>query len=200
MTFDDLSDEELARRARDGSAACFEEIVRRYQVPLLRFLLRRSPDPVDAEDALQEAFLRAHQSLNKYRDGRPFKPWMFTLTYRLAVSNARKVRPTANDAAINVATSNDGDPSRNLESRESRQLLWDTARRGLGEEQFVALWLHYAEDMPTRQIAQVMGRSWVWVKTALHRARKKLAETVEPEPDRAAAFSSEPPVLARGES
>jgi RNA polymerase sigma factor (sigma-70 family) len=138
MTFDDLSDEELARRARDGSAACFEEIVRRYQVPLLRFLLRRSPDPVDAEDALQEAFLRAHQSLNKYRDGRPFKPWMFTLTYRLAVSNARKVRPTANDAAINVATSNDGDPSRNLESRESRQLLWDTARRGLGEEQFVA--------------------------------------------------------------
>ncbi len=200
MNLDDLSDEDLARRARDGSSACFEEIVRRYQVPLLRFLLRRGPDPNEAEDALQEAFLRAYQSLGQYRDRWPFKTWMFTLTYRLAISRARKVRPTTNDTELHTSASNVEDPSRDLERRESRQFLWDAARRVLGDEQFSTLWLHYGEDMPTRQIAQVMGRSWVWVKTALHRARTKLGETLEAEPDFGAVFSDEPNVLTRGES
>ena len=54
----------------------------------------------------------------------------------------------------------------------------DIARRTLSEEQFGAVWLHYAESMPAREVGEVMGRSWVWVKTTLHRSRRKLAASL----------------------
>jgi RNA polymerase sigma-70 factor, ECF subfamily len=172
---DQATDEELARDARAGSLACFEELVRRYQVPLLRFLQRRSPRPEDAEDVLQDTFLRAYQSLNKYNDHYRFKTWLFTIAYRLAVSAARATRPTM--ALVDSAFSADqGGPDGDALRRESHETLWDLARRTLGDEQYAVLWLHYVEDASPRDIATVMGRSWVWVRTALHRSRRKLAE------------------------
>lgn len=168
------SDEELARRARAGSLDCFDELVRRYQVPLLRFLIRRSPRPCDAEDVLQESFLRAFQSLEKYREEWPFRTWLFTLSYRLAVSMARKPAIPANtDVNMNIASGREA-PDEQLEREESSRRLWDIARRTLSEEQFSTVWLHYAESMPAREVGEVMGRSWVWVKTTLHRSRRKL--------------------------
>jgi RNA polymerase sigma-70 factor (ECF subfamily) len=168
------TDQELARKARAGSLSCFEELVRRYQVPLLRFLLRKISKRHDAEDVLQEAFLKAYQSLDLYREAWPFKTWIFTLTYRLAISAARKARPVMSAEDIDEVRGNDESPLRRIQRDESRDRLWRTAREILGEEQFSAVWLHYGESMPAGDVAQVMGRSWVWVKTNLHRARKKL--------------------------
>ena len=170
----ELSDEELARLARDGSLNSFDELVRRYQVPLLRFLLRRSPNRDDAEDALQESFLRAYQSLDKYRDEWPFRTWLFTLSYRLCVSMSRRNRLRTCDANdVNVASRHEG-PGEQLEREESSRRLWSTARRVLSEEQFSAVWFHYVESMPAREVGHVLGRSWVWVKTTLHRSAASL--------------------------
>jgi RNA polymerase sigma-70 factor (ECF subfamily) len=186
---DQASDEELARDARNGSLACFEELVRRYQVPLLRFLQRKSPRPEDAEDVLQETFLRAYQSLHKYNDQYRFKTWLFTIGYRLAVSAARAARPAVTLVDSGLSAKDNGPDSRALR-RESHERLWELARRTLGDEQYAVLWLHYVEDASPRDIATVMGRSWVWVRTALHRSRKKMAEAME-SPARAAQTAIE---------
>ena len=87
-----LPDEELARRARAGSAACYEEIVRRYQAPLMRFLTRRFPSRRDAEDILQDTFVKAWQSLHMYDAAYAFRTWFYTIAYRLAVSRGRRER------------------------------------------------------------------------------------------------------------
>ena len=63
---ENLADEELVRRACAGSASCFEEIVRRYQVPLMRFLAKRFPSRRDAEDILQDTFVKSWQALHRY--------------------------------------------------------------------------------------------------------------------------------------
>lgn len=191
-----LSDEELARGARAGSLNCFDELVRRYQVPLLRFLERRSPSGGDAEDVLQESFLRAFQSLGKYREQWPFKTWLFTLAYRLSVSMARKSRLKITDHCDESIASPQEGPQERAEREESSRRLWTIARRTLSEEQFNALWLHYVESMPARDVAEVLGRSWVWVKTTLHRSRRKLAEALEP----AAPHIPGEALAARGES
>ena len=170
------SDEALASQARAGSLAAFDQLVRRYQVPLLRFLQRKNPMPVDAEDLLQESFLRAYQSLGKFKDGYAFKPWLFTLSYRVAVSAARKSSIRSTGEPVDTLPSLHGDPSPVAEQTENRGRLWETVRRTLGEESFTAVWLFYVEAIPPRQIAIIMGRSWVWVKTALHRARQKLRQ------------------------
>lgn len=171
---DSSTDEELATSARAGSLDAFDQLVRRYQVPLLRFLQRKSPTPREAEDLLQESFLRAYRSLDKFKDGYAFKPWLFTLSYRLAISAARKASIRPANQPVESLASRDGDPSPHAEHAEDRTQLWRIVRETLGEESFTAVWLFYVEAIPPKEIAVIMNRSWVWVKTALHRAREKL--------------------------
>ena len=176
IDLESFTDEQLAAEARGGRIDAFDQLVRRYQTPLLRFLQRKSPTTLEAEDLLQESFLRAYQSLDKFADGYPFTPWLFTLSYRVAISSARKKMIRPSGETVELLASGEGDPSPVAEATESRTRLWDLVRQTLGEESFTAIWLFYVDDIPPRQIAQIMGRSWVWVKTALHRARKKLRE------------------------
>ncbi|HZZ42133.1 MAG TPA: sigma-70 family RNA polymerase sigma factor [Tepidisphaeraceae bacterium] len=166
------SDEELARQARAGSVASFDELARRVQIPLIGFLERRFPSRQDAEDITQETLIRAYQSLARYQDHRRFRTWVFTIAYRIAVSRGRSERP-----AIEMA---DDFPDlrenahESMDRRESSQRIWAVANAVLTEDQVTALWFYYVEDLPAGDIARVMGRSWVSVKTMLHRARKKL--------------------------
>jgi RNA polymerase sigma-70 factor, ECF subfamily len=169
-----LEDEELARRACAGSAASYEEIVRRYQVPLTRFLTQRFPSRRDAEDILQDTFVRAWQALHRYDARYAFRTWLYTIAYRLAVSRGR--RDTVPLEALPEQTAAGGARSElRLEEEESRGMLWGRAREVLSEEQYLALWLFYVDEVSAGQVAQIMNRSWVSVKTLLHRARKKLA-------------------------
>jgi RNA polymerase sigma-70 factor (ECF subfamily) len=166
------SDEDLACEARAGSVASFEELARRVQVPLVRFLARRFPSRRDAEDVAQEALIRAYQSLGSFRDGGRFRTWLFTIAYRVAVSRGRSGHATV---AMPEGLGDGGDgPGEAMERRERAVRGWGTARALLNEEQVAALWLYYVEQMPAGEVARVMGRSWVSVKTMLHRARKKL--------------------------
>lgn len=174
-----LSDEQLAGMALAGCLDSFEELVRRYQVPLMRFLLRRGASQPDAEDLVQDTFLKAYQSLRQYNPAWKFKTWIFTIGYRLAVSHYRRnIVPPTQDDPEEVADVREGSLPR-LERDESKRQLWDLARTVLTEEQFTAIWLYYAESLPAAQVARVMNRSWVWVKTNLHRARRKLRDSLE---------------------
>lgn len=87
------SAEECADCARiHGCAACFEELVRRFQSPLLHFLIRRIGSHHDAEDLLQETFMIAHRKISDYRSSWRFSTWLFTIAHRLAVSKKRRRR------------------------------------------------------------------------------------------------------------
>lgn len=167
------TDESLAAAAQRGSTDAFEELVRRYQVPLLRFLLKRAPHPREAEDALQDAILLAWENINQYQPRWPFRSWVFTIAYRQAITLARRPR-----LRLSRMPETQGDrspaPLDHLIADESRTDLWALAKRELSAEAFTALWLCYAEDLPLAQIARVLSRSEGSVKTMLHRARKRL--------------------------
>jgi len=170
-----FSDEELAQRARAGSPACYEEIVRRYQVPLARFLARKFPSRRDVEDIVQDTLVRAWQSLHRYDSKYAFRTWMFTIAYRLSVSRGRHDAGAAGNENLpaHVASKAEG-PAQELEREENRSVLWARAREVLSEEQFQALWLFYVDELAAGEVARVMNRSWVSVKTMIHRARRKL--------------------------
>jgi RNA polymerase sigma-70 factor (ECF subfamily) len=174
QALESLADEELARRACAGSAVCYEEIVRRYQVPLLRFLTTRFPSRRDAEDILQDTFVKAWQALHRYDSRYAFRTWMYTIAYRLAVSRGR--RESVVVVALPEQTAAAGpQPELRIEEDESRGTLWRKAREVLSEEQYMALWLFYVDEVPAGDVAQILNRSWVSVKTLMHRARRKLA-------------------------
>jgi RNA polymerase sigma-70 factor (ECF subfamily) len=185
-SYESFTDEELARRALAGAASCFEEIVRRHQVPLLRFLNRRFPSRRDAEDILQEAFLKAWQSLDRYDPKYAFRTWLYTIAYRLTVSRGRKLSVDEPLPVYDLAGAAPS-PTAAAEREDQRCRLWGEARKVLSEEQYLVLWLHYVDEIPAGEIAQILNRSWVSVKTLMHRARKKLMPCLQEPGERSAA-------------
>ncbi|NUQ66001.1 MAG: sigma-70 family RNA polymerase sigma factor [Pirellulales bacterium] len=166
-------DEELASRAQRGCAESFDELVERFQVPVLHFLQRRGPVS-EAEDLLQDTFVRAYENLHRYRRRWRFATWLFTIARRVSINGRRKRRPsTDNDALARTAATTAG-PLDLLVEEDGRRYLWSVADRILSEDERTALWLHYVEEMPAREIAAVLGRSRVAVKTMLFRARRRL--------------------------
>ncbi|MFH1264748.1 MAG: sigma-70 family RNA polymerase sigma factor [Planctomycetota bacterium] len=185
------SDEELACRAQKGCAGSFEQLMLRFQAPVLQFLRRRGASS-DAEDLLQETFVRAYANLHRYRQRWRFATWLFTIARRVSINHGRRARPVADVEALRSAESGAPSPLEAIVAEEDRRRLWDVAAKALSQEELTAVWLYYVEEMPTREIAAVLERSWVSVKTMMFRARRKLRtllRDLEPDvaPQRSAA-------------
>ena len=109
----DDGDEELVERARNGDVAAFEELVVRYQGRAVRLAYTFAGG--DAEDAVQEAFVKAYRSLDRFRAGRAFRPWLFTIVANEARNRRRSegrrerlaLRATPSDGEIDAATPED---------------------------------------------------------------------------------------------
>jgi len=179
--FDQSDDEELARQARAGSSVALAALVSAFADRLYRYLLCRSASRHDADDLLQETFLRAMTNLHRYQPGRrggSFAAWLFTIAGRLAAEHHRRgrrlPRPTADIDTIELPDRRSAGPDESAESSEQRQRLWSLAADALPESQFTALWLMYREDRTVKQIAVAMGKTQIHVKVLLHRARRRL--------------------------
>jgi RNA polymerase sigma-70 factor, ECF subfamily len=183
-----VSDEELACRAQQGCADSFEQLLRRYQPPVLHFLRHRGL-AADAEDAAQETFLRAYRNLHRYSRRWAFSAWLFTIARRMGINHRRRQRPVVDAATVEAARSTEPGPCDAIVAAEDRRRLWDLAAGVLSEEQTTALWLRYVEDMPLVDIGAVLGRSRAAVKIMLFRARRKLLPLLAEFDDRPRAQS-----------
>ncbi|UCG48466.1 MAG: sigma-70 family RNA polymerase sigma factor, partial [Phycisphaerales bacterium] len=165
------SAEELARRAQKGCRQSFAALVGRYGERLFLFLRHRTGNIEDAEDLVQDTFVKAYQNIESYNSSAKFSTWLFTIACRLAGSHYRRAQRT--HVVANVEPATEG-PAEATERREARQNLWELAAC-LPEGQYQALWLRYVEDMPVRQIAKVLRKSQVHVRVLLCRARVNLS-------------------------
>ena len=170
-----LSAEELARQVQQGCQDSFAELVERYGNRLLQFLRNKTGSIQDAEDLVQDTFVKAYQNIHRYRDSCKFSTWLFTIAKRLSISRYRSrryLRP-AGKLESEVAESVDAPAGEQIGSA-----LWATARN-LTENQYQALWLKYAQDMSIKEISAVMGKTQVNVKVLLYRARLNLAKKLQ---------------------
>jgi len=170
-----LSAEELARRTTGGCRASFAELVVRYSPGLYQFLRRRTDNAQDAEDLVQDTFVRAFENIDRYRSSYKFSTWLFTIARRLASSSWRSKR--LSPPLTHVKPSCPG-PHEAMARQETQRSLWDAARK-LTANQHQVLCLRYAEDMTIREIAKVMGKSQVNVKVLLYRGRTNLANKLQ---------------------
>jgi RNA polymerase sigma-70 factor, ECF subfamily len=173
------SDRQLAESAQQGSVADFEELVRRYQVPLVHFLRNRTGSTTDAEDLAQDTWVRAYENLHRYRSSYRFSTWLFTIAHRISLNERRKRRPLSGDDGVESLSDGRAEPEATAIEKEQRGRLWDLAARTLSQPQITALWLYYVEEMPVAEIAKVLNRSRVATKTMLFRARKKLKPAIK---------------------
>ncbi|MGA2174142.1 MAG: sigma-70 family RNA polymerase sigma factor [Verrucomicrobiota bacterium] len=173
MDLKSAADEELARQSQAGSLEAFEELVSRYERRIYAFTAQWRCNPSEAREVTQDAFVRAFQAIAQFDTRRPFAPWLFAIARRRCVDLHRHFRPVSEDPLPDLPDLDD--PAEVLARREEGENVWRLARRHLGDGQYQAIWLRYAEDMNVAEIAQALGKTQTHVKVLLFRARQKLA-------------------------
>jgi RNA polymerase sigma-70 factor (ECF subfamily) len=166
------SDEQIAQAAQTGSLRHFEELVRRYEIRINRFVAHRCRDAGDAQEVTQDIFVAAYRGLGRFDVKRPFVTWLFTIARRKCIDYSRSRRRVVDEVLPEEADKND--PCRLLERREAGEDLWRTAQCALPGAQYDALWLRYAEDLEVSEVARVMKLTRTHVKVLLFRARLRL--------------------------
>jgi RNA polymerase sigma-70 factor (ECF subfamily) len=181
MTGEGRDESFLLARARQGDLPAFEEIVRRHQRRVYAVARRivRSHDLAD--DVVQEAFLRAWRSLDRFELGRPFAPWVCRIAANLALNHVRSPEaredPLEHDRLQARGTSDD--PLAALLDGEAQRVLDDAIAR-LPAEQRAVFVLRAVEEMSYREIAEALELSMGTVMSRLFRARERLAATLAP--------------------
>ena len=101
------SDLDLMLRVRDGDAASFEILLRRYRLPLVSYFRRMVRDQGLAEDLAQEVFLRVYKSRERYQPEARFTTWLYRIATNLALNAIRDRKDEVSDAA---SDDSDGGP------------------------------------------------------------------------------------------
>ncbi len=177
---DSLDDERLIRDAKGGDTGAFEELVRRYQEAAFRaaYLVLRDAD--EAEDAAQEAMVKAHRALGRFRLGADlsFRPWLLKIVINESL-NRVKSRKRRAAMAERVARGQPAEWSidETVVNRERARLLRE-ALDALKEQERVVIYLRYFLSLSEQELAEYMGCAPGTVKSRLHRALAKLREVV----------------------
>lgn len=175
-------DRELVERARAGERAAFDQLVARYQRRLLRLVLRLLRDQAEAEDVVQETFLRAYRALPRFRGDAAFYTWL----YRIALNGARNTiqcrrlrgGPTGAVPA-QVPAPEIGTPESMLLSKQVMQAI-DAALEALPLDLRTAIVLREIEGLSYGEIAQIMECPLGTVRSRLFRAREAIARRLRP--------------------
>lgn len=172
----------LARSAQAGDQVAFATLVRRYSGAVFNQAYRMLDDSHEAEDAVQEVFLRAYRRLDSYDPERRFLTWLLSISSNYCIDRLRRRRGSRLDldeVAPWLASSEPGPES--LALRGEDRLAVQRALQRLPETYRGVTVLRYWHDLSYLEIAEAMGLSEATVKTRLHRARKMLAEALEAE-------------------
>jgi RNA polymerase sigma-70 factor (ECF subfamily) len=176
-----LDDAMLIERARRGDVMAYEELVRRYQDVAVRTAHVVAPDG-DADDACQEAFVKAWSALSRFRAGAPFRPWLL----RIVANEARNRRRSAGrraGLALRIAEdrpSSDAAPSPEsaVLDHESRATLLAAVNR-LRDEDREIIGARYFLDLSEAEAAETLGLRRGTVKSRLSRALGRLRDELE---------------------
>jgi len=181
-----VTDEELIRRFQAGDETAFEEIVNRYKNRLMNFAYRFVLDREEAEDIVQDTFLKVYQNRYAYKEIAKFSTWIYTITANLAKTILRKRRnrklfffsrlgPEDKDMDF---PSNEPDTQSKIEGKFDEQTIQKAIIK-LPEHFRTAIILRDIQELSYEEISNIINAPWGTVKSRINRARLKLQEDLQ---------------------
>jgi RNA polymerase sigma-70 factor, ECF subfamily len=175
----------LVKAAKSGDLASFEELVNRYEQKIFRLTMNITRNREDAEDAMQDAFMKAYSHLNTFQQGSRFYTWLVRIAANEALMRLRKRRP--NQFSLDEPIEGDDDiipreiedwgpsPEQRYAQSEMREIL-SNAIDELQPDFRVVFVLRDVEGISTEETAEALGISVAAVKSRLLRARLKMRQ------------------------
>lgn len=190
MTTERECDQLLVERVRDGDKQAFDLLVAKYQRRLMRLLSRIVHDPAEAEDVVQETFIKAYRALRHFRGDSAFYTWL----YRIGINTAKNFlatqgrrTPTSTDADTEQAEGfYDGEHLRDINTPESmlasKQIAQtvNAAMDALPVDLRTAIALREIEGLSYEEISDIMACPIGTVRSRIFRAREVIAEKLRP--------------------
>jgi RNA polymerase sigma-70 factor (ECF subfamily) len=170
-------EEALVEQARRGSPVAFETLVLAYQSLAFRTAFVIAGDTADAEEAAQDAFVKAHRALGRFQSGEPFRPWLLTIVANEA-RNRRRTRGRRAALALRAAAEPGApgeDPEEAVLATERRQRLLAAVER-LRDGDRDVLACRFFLELSEEETATVLGIARGTVKSRTHRALGRLEE------------------------
>lgn len=177
---------QLVTQARERDASAFNELVRRYEGKIFRLAQHVTQNREDAEDVLQETFLKAYEHLDQFKGDSKFYTWIVRIAVNQALMKLRRRKTdksvsldetidTGEDTVTREVAAWDENPEQRF-SREELGGILDSAIDGLEPLYRSVFVLRDIEELSTEETAEALGLSIPAVKSRLLRARLQLRE------------------------
>lgn len=174
----------LVERSRRGDARAYEDLVRLHQAPAFRVACVLTGSPADAEEVVQDSFVKAWRAIGRFRPGAPFRPWLLGIVANEAKTSRRSAGRrqawTARAAQEQGVTGVSSAPSAEsvVLDEEERELLLE-ALGGLPARDRMVLELRYLLGLSEAEMAAALGIRPGTVKSRLSRALQRLREDMK---------------------
>jgi RNA polymerase sigma-70 factor (ECF subfamily) len=176
----------LVTQAREGDAGAFSELVRRYEGKIFRLAQHVTENRADAEDVLQETFMKAYEHLDQFQGNSKFYTWIVRIAVNESLMKLRRRKTdrsvsldetidTGEDTVVREIAAWDADPEQRFSREELGQIL-ESAIQGLEPLYRSVFVLRDMEELSTEETADALGLSVPAVKSRLLRARLQLRE------------------------
>jgi len=176
----------LVAQSRQGDTVAFGELVRRYEAKIFRLAQHVTQNREDAEDVLQETFMKAYEHLDQFQGNSKFYTWIVRIAVNQALMKLRRRKTdksvsldetidTGEDTIVREVAAWDEDPEQRF-SREELGGILDTAVDSLEPPYRSVFVLRDIEELSTEETADALGLSIPAVKSRLLRARLQLRE------------------------
>ena len=174
--YNELTDNELVKKAQKGNADAFSELVRRHQHRVYNLAFRYMRESNRAEDMAQEAFLKGFRLLKGFRGDCSFSTWMYKVTGSVCLTelNKRKKR-----GEVELRPVHEGSyESTNAEDNDQAEIVRYCVGH-LPDKYATIITLYYLDELSYDEIATIMDIPIGTIKTWMFRARKELRTIVE---------------------
>ena len=180
-----LTDEQLAAKAREGDTAAMEELYLRYRQPVFRIVYRSTRNIDEAEDIVQDVFLKAFERLHTFRERSRFSTWLMRIALNLCTDHARmrqrrqQLLERETDRKLAWSHPDPPDPIETAQENAFNEAFY-TALNQLPDHHRQLIILRDLEEMDYETIAQILGTSVGAVKLRVMRARRAFKTKLEP--------------------